>query len=429
MPTLRSRRVVLPDGERPATIHYADGRIQRIGDGPADLDFGDLVVLPGLVDSHVHVNEPGRTEWEGFVTATRAAVAGGTTTIVDMPLNSIPPTVEVQALEAKTSAAAGKVACDVAFWGGVIPGSLEAVDDLAAAGARGFKVFTADSGVAEFPPLDWAGIGAAANKLGSLGLPLLVHAEDRDELRPPEGDPAAYSTYLRSRPGSAEAKAIERLRDIAGDASVHVLHVAGAEAVEALEGSRLTAETCPHYLTFDAASIPDAATEFKCAPPIRDRAHRERLWEALDTGTLRMVVSDHSPAPAYLKATGDFVTAWGGIASVELRLVATWHGARKRGHSPTRLADWLAAAPAALAGLESKGRIEEGFDADFVVFDPDDATEVDARRLHQRHPVTPYDGMRLPGRVVATFLGGTQVHGDGSAPGTLGRLLKGDSVG
>lgn len=429
VPSLRSRRVVLPDGERPATIHYAEGRIQRISDGPADMDFGDLAVLPGLVDSHVHVNEPGRTEWEGFSTATRAAIAGGTTTIVDMPLNSIPPTVDVEALEMKTRSAEGKVACDVAFWGGVIPGSLPHVDDLVGAGVRGFKVFTVDSGVDEFPPLDWAAISATAARLDPLGIPLLVHAEEPDELQPPDGDPDAYSTYLRTRPGSAEAAAITRLRKLADGARIHVLHVAGAEAVEALDGSGLSAETCPHYLSFDAESIPDGATEYKCAPPIRSREHRERLWEALDAGLLSMIVSDHSPAPADLKATGDLLSAWGGIASVELRLLATWDEARRRGHSLDRLAGWLAAAPAALAGLANKGRIAEGYDADFVVFDPDGVTQVDALRLSQRHPITPYDGMRLSGQVVATFLGGTQVHGEGAEPGVLGSLLRGDTVG
>lgn len=428
MSTLRSQRVVVGGEVRPATIRHEDGVVVAVGEGAADQDFGGLAILPGLVDSHVHVNEPGRTDWEGFATATAAAATGGCTTIVDMPLNCVPSTVTVQALELKRAAAAPQAAVDVAFWGGIVPGSQDSISDLIARGVCGFKAFLVDSGVAEFPPMSIDELEGLASHLGDR--PLLVHAEDPDSLERPVGDPRKYSTYLATRPGAAERRAIQALMPLAATAHVHVLHLAGAEAVSAVAGARragtMTAETCPHYLTFDASLIPDGATEFKCAPPIRTRQDREALWEALATGVIEMVVSDHSPAPPALKdpAGGDFIEAWGGIASLELRLAATWDGARRRGHGLERLAQWLAAAPARLAGLAgTKGSIEVGADADFVVFDPDGITEVDGRRLRQRHPLTPYDGLRLAGSVVATFLGGGPVRLDGAVP-HRGRLLE-----
>lgn len=429
MPAFRSRRVVLPDGVRPATIRVEEGVVVGIGEGPADLDFGDLAILPGLVDAHVHVNEPGRTHWEGFATATRAAAAGGTTTIVDMPLNSIPPTVDAAALAVKREAAEGQATVDVAFWGGIIPGSEGSIGDLVAEGVCGFKAFLVDSGVPEFPPVTVAALRRILAELA--GAPLLVHAEDPVRLAPPSGDPRSYQVYLATRPPEAEADAIDAVAELATTNPVHILHVSGAEAVEAVRRNRrfglLTAETCPHYLTFDAAHIPDGSTAYKCAPPIRGAEHREALWEALADGSLDMVVSDHSPAPPDVKdpGEGDLIRAWGGIASIEQRLSVTWHGARPRGHGLDRLAEWLAAAPARLAGVDHrKGAIAPGLDADFVVFDPDGVTEVDAARLRQRHPVTPYDGMRLAGAVVATYLAGVQIHGSGGVLGRRGRLLR-----
>lgn len=403
------------EGEiRPATIRVDAGRFVEVGDGPADHDFGDLVLLPGLVDSHVHVNEPGRTDWEGFGTATRAAAAGGTTTIIDMPLNSVPPTTSVAALEEKRRAAEGQLAVDVAFWGGIVPGSDHHVMPLVEAGVCGFKAFMTDSGVEEFPP-------TTVDSLMSLDVdvPLLIHAE-ADEHLGPAGP--SYGRYLASRPPEAESAAIRSCHRLTGP--VHILHVSSAEGLEAIAESQgiMTGETCPHYLTFTAEDV--TGPVFKCAPPIREAAHREALWEGLGSGALQMVVSDHSPAPPGMKR-GDFSTAWGGIASLQIRLHAVWTGAVARGLTLDRVAEWLAGAPARLAGLDDrKGSISPGLDADFVVFDPDGALDVVGSRLLHRHPLTPYEGMRLRGRVVETFLGGFTIFDGDIVTGTSGRMLK-----
>jgi allantoinase len=375
-------------------VRWDRGIVVSIDEGPAELDFGDLMVLPGLVDSHVHVNEPGRTEWEGFATATRAAAAGGTTTIVDMPLNSVPPTITLEALEEKRAAAGPQIEVDVAFWGGIVPGSEAEVPALIEGGVCGFKVFLTDSGVPEFPPM-----GLEALSRLALPVPLLVHAEAPRLLMEPG---PTYPAYLASRPPMAEAEAIA---DVAGlDAPVHILHVSSADGVSAISAAAgVTGETCPHYLTFTDADV--TGVEFKCAPPIRSAEHREALWEGLLAGALSMVVSDHSPAPPDLKG-GDFATAWGGISSLQIRLPVLWTGALARGIGIETLIPWLAASPARLAGLDDrKGEIGLGKDADFVVFDPDGVTPVVGRDLHHRHPLTPYEGMRLRGRVVDTMMG------------------------
>ena len=395
MPSLRSTRVVFDGETRPATVHFDRGLIVAVDDAVPDRDYGDHVVLPGLVDSHVHVNEPGRTDWEGFATATRAALAGGTTTIVDMPLNSIPPTTTLDGLEEKRRAADGKLSCDVAFWGGIVPGSLQEVPGLVAAGVCGFKVFLTDSGVPEFPPMDVEDLTSTTFKV-----PLLFHAEADEHLGTPG---RSYAEFLASRPPVAESAAIERLSRL--DSPVHVLHVSSADAVAAVAAQPGTSgETCPHYLTFTDEEV--TGTSFKCAPPIRDREHREALWEGLRSGALSMVVSDHSPSPPEMK-DGDFATAWGGISSLQLRLPVTWTGASTRGFGMTDLAGWLALEPARLAGLaDRKGSVEIGSDADFVVFDPDGETVVRGAELLHRHPITAYEGMRLRGRVVDTLMGG-----------------------
>ncbi len=419
------------DEVRPASVRFESGKIVEIGGFPADTDYGDRVVMPGLVDSHVHVNEPGRTDWEGFETATRAAAAGGTTTIVDMPLNSIPPTVSTEALAEKRAAATGKLTVDCAFWGGLVPGSEVELDSLVAEGVCGFKSFLVDSGVPEFPPITVDQLALTLPVLARLGVPSLIHAEDPAQLHTLSGDPREYGTYLASRPAGGEAAAVSAMCDLgrATGAQIHVLHISSAEAVDALaRGSdSMSGETCPHYLTFCAEEIATGATPFKCAPPIRSAEHRDALWQGLIDGSLAMVVSDHSPAPAEIKGVGDghFGRAWGGIGSLQLRLQATWTSGAERGVSLTQLARWLASAPAQLAGLDDrKGSIAAGMDADFVVWDPDGVTEVSGDRLEHRHPITPYEGMRLRGRVEATILGGETVF-DGSIvkPGG-GRMLR-----
>jgi allantoinase len=425
-----SRRVVAPDGERPACIQIDRGVITRVDDSSAPLagalDFGDLVISPGLVDTHVHVNEPGRAEWEGFDTATRAAAAGGVTTILDMPLNSVPPTTTVQALEAKRTSARGRCHVDVGFWGGVVPGNQAHLDGLVDAGVRGFKAFLAPSGVEEFPPVDEADLRRALPVLARRDMPLLVHAEAPARLHawpsiPSDPTHSAYSAYLATRPPDAEVEAIRLIVRLACEFGVrtHIVHVAAGEAVDEIAraqsaGVAVSAETCPHYLTFAAEEIPEGATAFKCAPPIRQRCHQEALWGGLHRGVLDLIVTDHSPAPPSLKCPGDFRRAWGGIASLELSLSVVWSRladlGRESAVSRGRLARWMSERPAALAGLSRcKGRIAQGFDADLVVWDPDAWQTVDAATLQQRHKSTPYAGRRLRGRIVATFLRGERV--------------------
>jgi allantoinase len=433
MTVLRSTRVVVGDEVRPASIVVEQGSIVAIDDRSADLDFGDLVIMPGLVDSHVHVNEPGRSEWEGFATATMAAAAGGTTTIVDMPLNSIPPTVSTGALAQKRAAAEGKLTVDVAFWGGLIPGSESELEPLVEEGVCGFKSFMVDSGVPEFPPMSVDRLAVAMPTLRRLGVPALIHAEDPARVYEMEGDPTEYGSYLATRPPEGEAAAVEVVASLARDsgARMHVLHVSSREAVQAMASGpgSLSGETCPHYLTFCAEEIAAGATPFKCAPPIRTAEHREALWEGLEGGILSMVVSDHSPAPARVKHLddGDFARAWGGIGSLQLRLPVTWTGAAERGVGLARLARWLALEPARLAGLDAaKGSIAVGSDADLVIWDPDGWFEVRGRDLEHRHATTPYEGMKLRGAVVRTVLGGETVFDEGVISSGSGRMLRRD---
>ena len=438
MLVVRSRRVVLPEGERAASVHIDDGVIERIADyadvssGAPVFDVPDVVVSPGLFDTHVHVNEPGRTEWEGFDTATRAAAAGGVTTIVDMPLNSIPATTTVASLQAKMQAATGRCHVDVGFWGGVVPGNAGELDGLIDAGVRGFKCFLVPSGVDEFPAVDEGDLRLALPILARRDVPLLVHAEDPSHITQPV-DPT-YQAFLASRPAEAELDAIRLMIRLAKEfrARVHIVHVSSAEGVAAIaqakaEGVPITAETCPHYLTFAAGEIPGGATAFKCAPPIRDVTHRTALWQGLASGALDLIATDHSPAPPALKTPDDFTRAWGGIASLELSLSATYTSlksqvsslrvessalrvARSEVSLPCLLSGWMSAAPAALAGLARKGRIAAGFDADLVVWDPDAEFQVDERRLHQRHKRTPYAGLILRGRVMETYANGRVVY-------------------
>ncbi len=444
---VRGRRVVLPEGTVPAAIHIEGGRISAIApfeEAPAGVEIveaGDAAVLPGGIDTHVHVNEPGRADWEGFGSAGRAAAAGGVTTLVDMPLNSVPATTTVEALETKRAAAAGRCHVDVGFWGGCVPGNDGDLPELLAAGALGFKAFLVDSGVPEFPPVTEGDLRRALPVLAASGAPLLVHAElpgpiERAAAGLADRDPRRYATYLASRPPAAELEAIELLLALCRERPfrLHVVHLATPEALPALGRARaaglpVSVETCPHYLTFAAEEVPDGATEHKCAPPIRSAADRDGLWRALASGEIDLVATDHSPAPPALKRrdTGDFVAAWGGISSLQLALAALWTGASRRGHSLADLARWTSAAPSRLAGLEDrKGRIAVGLDADLAILDSEAELEIEPAALFHRHPSTPYAGRRLRGVVRETILRGETIFRDGRHPGPpAGRLLAG----
>lgn len=404
----------------------ADGRIVAVETYDCPPSAGrlveladDEVLLPGLVDTHVHVNEPGRTEWEGFDTATRAAAAGGITTILDMPLSSVPPTTDVSALEAKREAARGQCHVDVGFWGGIVPGSLSEARGLHEAGVFGFKSFLLDSGVDEFPPLGWDELERVLRRLAGFGGLLIVHAEDAETIHRAATSPGRkYARFLASRPRRAENVAIKHLVQLTRRTGgrVHVLHLSSSDAIPIVasarrEGVRVTAETCPHYLMLIAEGIPDGATEYKCCPPIREAGNRELLWEGLAMGTIDSVVSDHSPCTPDLKCldTGDFASAWGGVSSLQLGLRAVWTQARRRAYGLTDVARWMAAEPARVAGLRAKGAIAPGYDADFAVFAPDDTSTVDPYALRHRHPVTPYAGRTLAGAVRGTWLRGEPI--------------------
>ena len=422
---LRSSRVALPGGVAAAALHIADGRIDRVAawdDAPPGLelvDAGNALVMPGIVDSHVHVNEPGRTDWEGFASATRAAAAGGVTTICDMPLNSIPATTSVAALEAKRAAALGRTSVNVEFIGGVVPGNAGELAALAGAGVCAFKCFLAPSGVPEFPPVGEPDLREAFPVLARTGLTLMAHAEDPAFLSP-VGQARGYPEYLASRPVTAEREAIVLLIRLLEwcPAPVHVVHLSSAASLDLVRGGRarglpITVETCPHYLTFAAEEVPPGATEYKCAPPIRGAAERDGLRDALLAGEINLVASDHSPCPPALKRThGDFFTAWGGIASLELSLPAAWTAARSRGAAPERIAEWMSAAPARLVRLDGrKGVIAAGSDADLVAWDPESRFVVDPAALQQRHKLTPYAGRELFGVIRATWVAGRLVFG------------------
>jgi allantoinase len=434
---IRGKRVVLPDGIKEAAIHILDGRISAVSsyhDAPLGSQLeeagADFLVMPGLVDTHVHINEPGRTEWEGFATATRAAAAGGVTTLVDMPLNSIPPTTTLTGFRKKIEAARGQCYVDVGFWGGVIPGNTNELALLADAGVVGFKCFLIHSGVDEFPNVTEADLRQSLPELVRLGALLIVHAELPGPINRaiPENVPTtAYETFLASRPREAENEAVDLMIKLGREfgARIHIVHHSSADALPLLakakaSGAQVTAETCPHYLTFAAEEIPDSATEFKCCPPIRERENQESLWQALRDGTIDMIVSDHSPCPPEMKLreTGDFLKAWGGISSLQLRLPAVWTAARKREFSISQVLEWLCRAPAKLVGLEGrKGSLIPGADADVVVWNSEQQFRVEPQTIHHRHKLTPYNGQQLLGVAQSTFVRGRKVYDGGELIG------------
>lgn len=446
---IRGERVLTPDGLRPAAIHILGGRIRAVSaSGPVApdvkvVDAGQLLVTPGVVDSHVHINEPGRTEWEGFRTATEAAAAGGITTLCDMPLNCIPATTSRAAAEEKRAALGDQLHVDVAFWGGVVPGNADELEGLARFGVPGAKCFLCPSGVDEFPNVTAPDLERALPILRDLGLVLLVHAEvpgplDRAEaqLTREKADPRAYDTYLRSRPKASEDEAIALVIDLARRhrARVHIVHLSSATALPMIaraqaEGVQITAETCLHYLTFTAEEIAAGATHYKCAPPIRERSNREALWAGLQAGTIGMVVSDHSPCTPALKKPeqGDFLGAWGGIAGLQLGLAGLWTEARARGVPLERMFEWNAANTARLLSLEGrKGRLAPGHDADVVIWDDRATHTVEPGAIRHKHKVTPYAGRTLHGVVQRTFVRGREAwsRDGGHARRPVGELLQ-----
>jgi len=420
---IRAPRLISGHRETAAAVGIREGSIaavmpmDRAAAAPSVLELDSSVVLmPGLVDSHVHICEPGNTEWEGFAAATRAEAAGGITTLVDMPLDSVPSTVSVAALEIKQQAAAGQCHVDVGFWGGVIPGNLGDLAPLHRAGVLGFKCFLADSGSDDFPPVTDREMRDALGLLRDLDSPLLVHAENAEAVAAiPAATGPSYADYLASRPRGVEnlaiCQVIEAARRSGGRA--HVVHLSSSDALPMIASARrdgvaLTAESCPHYLVLTAEEIADGATAFKCSPPIREEANRELLWSGLRDGTLDFIVSDHSPATSAMKdvSSGDFGAAWGGISSLQFGLPLIWTAARRRGFSLCDVARWMSAGPARLAGLDGKGRIAVGYDADFCIFAPDESFVVEPADSHHRHPGTPYAGRALHGLVRGTILRG-----------------------
>jgi allantoinase len=436
----RGRQVLTTDGIAAREVGLRDGviaAIEPLGTGLSGREVidlaGDETLLPGLVDTHVHVNEPGRTEWEGFASATRAAAAGGVTTIIDMPLNSIPPTTSVAGLKLKREAAGGQVFVDVGFWGGAVPGNRHELRPLHDEGVFGFKCFLLHSGVDEFPDLSADEMEADMAELQSFDSLMIVHAEDSHTIdHAPRPGGGRYATFLASRPRGAENKAIAEVIERARrtGARAHIVHLSSSDALPMIaaakrDGVRLTVETCPHYLTLTAEEIPDGATAYKCCPPIREAANRELLWAGLLDGTIDCIVSDHSPSTLDLKdlENGDFAVAWGGVSSLQLGLSLVWTEARHRGIALEQVLSWMAAKPAQFAGLRNKGQLALGYDADLAVFAPDEGYVVDASRLRHKNPITPYDGKDLSGVVRQTYLRGTRV--DGRTP--TGRLIRRDN--
>ena len=445
---IHSKRVLLPDGMREATLLVTDGIIAAVVGGLARtegielVDVDDLVVMPGVIDPHVHINEPGRTDWEGFDTAGRAAIAGGHTMLVDMPLNASPVTTTVEAFDKKVASTVGQLHCDCGFWGGVVPGNEGEIEGLIKRGVLGFKAFLTHSGIDEFPNVGEGDLRKVMPVIAESGLPLLVHCELESAVAAAGGGAAAmaggdvrsYREYLLSRPARWEDDAIALMIRLCAEygCRTHIVHLSSASAIEPIRqakmrGLALTVETAQHYLYFAAEDIGDGQTYFKCAPPIRERENNELLWEGLREGVIDFVATDHSPAPPDLKMaeSGDLTRAWGGISSLQLALPVLWTAAQKRGFGLEDMARWLCSAPALLAGQSTRrGRIAAGYRADLVCWDPGGSFEVEASGLYHKHKGTPYLGEELYGVVEQTWLGGEKIYDrNGSMLLNKGRIV------
>ncbi|MBF4552144.1 allantoinase AllB [Pseudoclavibacter sp. VKM Ac-2888] len=415
---ISARRVFLGGGFSPATVSVSDGTIAAIApfDDDADVVLPDTqVLLPGLVDTHVHLNEPGRTHWEGFATGTAAAAAGGVTTVVDMPLNSLPVTTSVEALDAKRAATSGQLAVDLAYWGGVVPQNLGSLRPLLAAGAVGVKCFLAPSGIDEFDHLSFPELEQALEELAEVDGLLIAHAELEAHLSEASGP--VFSDFVASRPPVAEVEAIRAVIAAARrtGARAHIVHVSAAEALDLVraakaDGVRITIETCPHYLSLRAEEVPDGDGRFKCCPPIRDTANQDALWAGVLDGTIDAIVSDHSPATLELKAGPDLGTAWGGIAGVQTGLTAVWTEARRRGIPLEAILPLFTTGPAALVRLEDRGLITVGAPAHFAVFEPDLEHTLEENTLEYRTKISPWHGARMHGLVDSTYLHGELIY-------------------
>lgn len=424
--SLKSRRVVLPGETRPATLVIRDGRISAIEpyDREADYDYENKAILPGVIDPHVHFNDPGRAHWEGWKSGTLAALAGGVTTVIDMPLNCIPSTVDLPSIWAKRVSTTSQLYCDVGFWGGAVPGNAGHIKTLVGAGAMGLKCFLSDPGTKEFANLDSQGLEEAMRVIADIDSVLLVHAEWPSALLPPDPslDPHSYAAWLHTRPVAAEREAIEQVVKLSQKTGCrcHIVHVASPDVLDVLKGTGVTCETCAHYLVFSAEEIADGDTRFKCAPPIREKVHQDGLWKALERGDIQMITSDHSPCPPDLKSD-NFLESWGGIAGVQMLLSAAWTGASQRGYELHHIAKWLSSEPAKLAGLQDQGSLSTGKLANLVVFDPE--AEYQCETLFHKHPGSAYEGRTWKGVVEATYLRGVQAFHDGAAGPPRGQLL------